>query len=248
MLRETPCWQQDDPDRIVVWRPASPPRAIEGPLTLECFDGNTLVLELAPEQIACREDRGCLQQVLLGALHRFEIGKSREQTPPSSRIIFLRSDAPLVLRWTGAAGLILNPAADGTRGSAGSRSGDTAQGLRLPLRGICRLHLADPMLFYRSALQGLNRPSEENLLGVLDALVRTHLASHLEPLAGGGVLDRLHAQTLLADLGPDDLGEDLEALGLACLHLAAYLPLDIEEPVPAHATVPSLAGSYDDLL
>lgn len=241
-------WQQEDPDRIVVWRPVSPPLAVEGPLELACFEGSILFLELASEQLALRTDDGRLQQVFLGDVHRLEIGNGARDVPCSSSVVFLRPDVPLDLRWNSDSCLVLNP--DRRAGSGADQPfADTAgQGLRLPLRGACRLCLSDPMLFYETFLQGLAHPAQEHLLGVLDTLVRAQLATHLNPLLCGGDVDRLHAQILLSNLTPADLDEDLAEFGLGCLHLAACLPRVIDEQI---ATVPAgtqVPGSYDDLI
>ncbi len=258
MRRVPSSWQQDDPAHVFVWHPASPPRAIDGPLPLACFEGRRLVLELAPDQLACREQDGQLAQVFLDGVHQLEIGRGPGQVCPSSRLVFLRPDVALDLRWRHDDELVLvadDPAAS-PRGGRDLRAFAADQharsphcALHLPLRGTCRLHLADPLLFYRCCLLGLRDPAPQHLLGILDAFVRTQLAAHLRPLLRGGNLDRLHAQTMLADLGGDDLGDDLAEVGLGCLHLAAYLPLGDEEPTtvcePAGAV---LSGSYEDLL
>lgn len=249
MRTESPLWQQDDPDRLIVWQPASPPRAVEGPLALTCFAGRRLVLELAPAQIVCRESGGRLRQVYFDGVHRLEIGEGEHQIAPDNRLTFLRPDAPLDLRWRQNDSLVLAVAAAGRpQPQPGDPSGASPSGLRLPLRGLCRLHLAEPLLFYRSLLEGLDRAASGDLLAVLDALVRTHLTEHLRPLLRGKDLDRLHAQALLADLGPNDLAEDLAEVGLGCLQLAAFLPLDSEERRAETATCPVGPGTYDDLL
>jgi hypothetical protein len=239
-------WQQEDPDRQTEWRPASPPRAVEGPLELTCFAGRCLVLELAPGQVVCRELDGRLQQVLLDGVHRLDVGEGRNRVSLASRLYFLRPDVGLDLRWRPGDSLVIDAAEPGREAVAAT---DRA-GLRLPLRGVCRLHLADPMLFYRSVLQGLREPDPAALLGVLDALVREHLAGHLLPLVHRGRLDLLHAHTLLADLGPAELSDDLAEIGLGCLDLAVYTPLagaDAGQASEAAEAEP-LVASYDDLL
>jgi hypothetical protein len=189
-----------------------------------------------------------MEQVLLDGVHRLDVGEGGDRIPRASRLYFLRPDAPLDLRWRPGDSLVLDPAEpDRDAAAATGRAG-----LRLPLRGVCRLHLADPMLFYRSVLQGLREPDPADLLGVLDALVREHLAGHLLPLVHRGRLDLLHAHTLLADLGPAALSDDLAEVGLGCLHLAVYTPAEGVDAGQvsgaAEDEAEPLVASYDDLL
>jgi hypothetical protein len=227
-------WHDEDPQRLVTWTAVTPPRAVEGPLELVSFRGQVLILELGPDQLACREQDGRLAQVFLDGLHRLEIGESAGQTPPHSRLYFLRLDVPLSWRWQAGCELTVDTG--------------TPEGDRLPLRGACSLHLRDPLRFYTEVLPGLESLDPRDLLAVLDTLVRSKLAAHLEPLAERGRIDRMRAQVQLADLGVEDLDDDLADLGLGCLHLAACIPLEQDEPA-VEALVPSaLSGSYDDVL
>lgn len=248
-MRDVPSIRSsEDPGRIVTWQPAAPPRTVEGPLALDCFEDRCLVLELACGQLACREDDGRLQQVFLDGIHRLEIGRAAGQTAPTGRLTFLRPDVPIDLRWRRDDHLVLDASGAADRVGRAPATGAPDHGLSLPLRGACRLVLADPVLFFGSVLQGLQGPCGDSLHSVLDALVRAQLAEHLHPLLRGRDLNRVHAQTLLGGLEPADLGDDLAEIGLDCLHLTAYLPLEQDrqpDPQPVAAAPP---GSYDDLL
>jgi len=235
-------WQLDDSSRVVTWTAARPPRAVEGPLDLACFADRVLILELEPAQVACRETGGCLRQVILDGAHRLDIGTAGGQIPPQGRLYFLRPDVPIGWRWHKDAHLVI--ATD----PAGVSDGDAAAGVRLALRGLCSLHIADPVRFYTEILRGLADVQPEHLAGVLDALVRSQLATHLQPLIRRGDLDQLRAQVLLTNLTAADLSDDLGELGLGCLHLAACTAhIHAPSAAPAPPMTP-VCGSYDDVL
>jgi len=227
-------WQLRDPDQVTAWRPADPARAIEGPLDLAFFTDQTLVLELADEQVACREEGGCLRQVFLGGTHQLEVGTRPGQVAPDCRLVFLRSDVPLSWRWREGSELVID--------TGGGRS------VRLPLRGVCSLRISDPARFYASVLQGLEHLDADRLLQVLETTVRSQLESRLQPLATGPWVDPLRAQVLLGDLGAGDLAEELADLGLECLYLAVFTPAIQDEPVGAPVAETTPVGSYDDVL
>jgi hypothetical protein len=234
MRDEQTTWQHDDPRRLVTWTPAQPPRAVEGPFDLACFEGQVLVLELGPDMLACRELGGALQQVFLDGLHKLEIGDGAGLIPPASRLYMLRPSLPISWRWRQGDELVIDTG--------------TARGERLPLRGTCSLFLDDPMRFYREVLAGLDQLEASDLVAVLDALVRSQIAAHLLPLGQAGRFDRMRAQIQLGELDAEHLSEDLTDLGLGCRHLAAFTPQELPEPAPPELVGGPLAGSYDDVL
>ena len=234
MRQRNPKWQEQEPGGVVTWRPVEPPRPVEGPLALDLFDNSTLVLELAPDQLAFREQDGRLQQVFFDGMHQLRVGNGADMAPPSSRLFFLRADVPMTWRWRGETSL---------RVDTGHRAG-----VLVPLRGACSLLIADPVEFHRHILQGLESLDSDHLVRVLDTLVRTQIESRLAPLAERGALDPVRVQILLDDLVAADLNEDLYDLGVRCVHLAAYAPTVEDEPVAELPALSTPSGSYDDVL
>ncbi|HOX24614.1 MAG TPA: hypothetical protein PLL30_02495 [Candidatus Krumholzibacteria bacterium] len=227
-------WQTREPDSVVVWRPASPPRLVEGPLALDFFADRTLVLELAESQVACREVGGRLQQIYLGGRHELSVGHGPGKVDPASLVYFVRTDVEVSWRWRERTVLEV---------ATGGRSPAS-----LPIRGACRLRIADPACFHAAVLQGLPAVDTTTLTRVLDTMVRNQLEVRLEPLGDRRGVDPLRAQVLLADLQAADLAEELAEIGLECVRLAVYTPAAQDEvPEPAPAAGPGI-GSFDDVI
>ncbi len=234
MSRREPHWQQREADDFVTWHPAEPARAVEGPLALDFFVDQTLVLELAPHQLAFREQDGQLKQVYFGGLHELAVGAGGGMVSPESRLFFLRGDVPLSWRWRAPSTLRVDTGHE--------------PGILISLRGACSVIIDDPAGFHRAVLQGLENLEPDALIGVLDTLVRSQIAARLESLVEIQSLDAMRVQILLNDLAATDLDDDLVELGLRCVHLAAGTPTVQEEPAapPVAHEVP--VGSYDDVL
>jgi len=234
MHRNGPPWQEQESDSVVTWRPVEPAQSVEGPLALEFFDNSTLVLELAPDQLAFREEDGRLQQVYFDGFHQLHVGDGADRVSPASHLFFLRTDVPMSWRWRGETSLRV----------------DTGRqpGFLIPLRGVCSLLIEDPAGFHRHILQGLETLESDHLIRVLDTLVRTQIENRLEPLVERGVVDPMRVQILLNDLAATDLNEDLHDLGLRCIHLAACTPAVVDEPVAELPVYSAPSGSYDDVL
>jgi hypothetical protein len=226
-------WQQREPEDHVTWHPQEPARAVEGPLALELFENQTLVLELAPHQLAFREDAGQLAQVYFDGLHELAIGRGPGQVPPQSRLFFLRGDVPVTWRWREETSL---------RVDAGHEPG-----ILVPLRGICSVIIDDPATFHRAVLQGLENVEPTVLDGVLDTLVRSQIESRIEALVENQTLDPMRVQILLNDLAANDLDDDLVDLGLRCIHLAAGTPAARGETAAELEVYTETVGSYDDV-
>jgi len=216
-------WQTQEPDDVVIWQPAVGAPAVEGPLDLLLFADRLLVLELADDQLAFREEGRQLRQVYMDRMHQFRVGDGPGEVAPASRLFFLRTDVALSWRWHAPSSL-------------------SVDGLHLPLRGVCSLRIADPAAFYSDILQGLESLAPETLTETLDTLVRHRLESHLQDL------NTVQAQILLSELGAADLDDDLAELGLTCEYLAAFTPTAIDQTVPASEPQLVPAGSYDDIL
>ncbi len=233
MQRRDTLWQQREPDDCVTWHPMEPARAVEGPLALDFFVDQTLVLELAPHQLAFREEAGQLKQVYFDGLHELAVGDGNGQISPESRLFFLRGDVPLTWRWSEETSLRV----------------DTGRGTSnlIPLRGACSVVIDDPAGFHRKVLQGLESLEPEVLVGVLDTLVRTQIEARIEALVENQSVDTMRVQILLNDLAAADLDDDLLEIGLRCIHLAAGTPAAREEAVAPQATYAAPVGSYDDV-
>jgi hypothetical protein len=232
MIDRSTTWQEHDPEHVVTWTPATPPRAVEGPLALDLFAGRLLVLQLAPGQVAVHEVDRRPRRVLLDGCHHLEIGHGPDAVTPEGSVVFLRPDVPLAWRWT--VGCELHVDAGG---------GDF---IDLPLRGACALSLADPCRFHERVLAGLGELQLATLTDVLDTLVRSRLEARLHDLVDRGRLDVLQASVRLEALTAEDLADDLAPQGLSCERLQVAIPAPREESVTVEATAP--IGSYDDVL
>lgn len=233
MPRRDPHWQQRPFEDFVTWHPVEPPRAVEGPLSLEFFRDQTLVLELAPHQLAFREADGRLQQVYFDGLHELAVGHGPGQVEPDSRLFFLRGDVPLTWRWRDGTSLRVN--------------GGHEPGILVPLRGACSVVIDDPAGFHGAVLDGLESLDDATLIRTLDTLVRTQLETRLEPLVENRSLDPVRVQIMLDGLRTEDLDEDLLELGLRCVHVAAGTLVRHEEPLVAPENAELPIGSYDDV-
>lgn len=232
MINASNTWQEHDPERVVVWTPVAPPQAVEGPLALDLFADQLLVLQLAPGQVAVHEVDGRRRRVLLDGCHQLAIGRGPDALSPEGSLVFLRPDTPLAWRWT--AGCDLHVDAGG---------GHT---LHLPLRGACALAVADTCCFHERVLAGLGELQPETLTSVLDTLVRSRLEARLHDLVDRGSLDLLQATVRLEALAAEDLVDDLAPQGLTCERLQVAIPALREELATVEAPAP--VGYYDDVL
>jgi hypothetical protein len=233
MGRQHQHWQQREPEQYLTWHPVEPPQAVEGPLALEFFRDRTLVLELAPHQLAFREQDGQLKQVYFDGLHELSVGLGPGMVDPASRLFFLRGDVPIVMRWREGCTL---------RVDAGQEPG-----ILVPLRGVCSVIIDDPATFHRTVLEGLEELDPGRLVEAVDTLVRSQLESRLASLVENGSLDPMRVEILLNDLAAWELDEDLLELGLRCFHLAAGTPAVRREPASELPTENQPVGSYDDV-
>ena len=232
MIDKSTTWQEHDPEHVVTWTPATPPRPVEGPLTLDLFADRLLVLQLAPGQVAVHEVDGRPRRVLLDGCHHLDVGRGPDAVAPEGSLVFLRPDVPLAWRWTAGCELYVD-----------TGGGDT---IALPLRGACALTLADACRFHERVLAGLGELQLATLTNVLDTLVRSRLEARLHDLVDRGRLDVIQASVRLEALAAEDLADDLAPQGLACARLQVAIPAPREESVTVEATVP--VGSYDDVL
>lgn len=229
MTSERDVWQERSASEVTVWTPAAPRRAVEGPLALSLFAGQTLVLDLAPGQLACRECDGRVAQVWLDGQPQVAVP---DRPGPDERLWFVRDDAPLTWRWHADDALVVALGRGGT--------------VRLPVRGAVALVVRDAMTLLESVLAGLPDLDPDVLTDVVRTHVQASLESRLQTVVDGGRLDPVRAQVLLEGLTCSDLDDDLADLGLAALHVAVTLPTGAgvardhgPDPIPV---------SYDDVL
>ncbi|MBD3220802.1 hypothetical protein GF314_06130 [bacterium] len=233
MRHGEPIWQDIDPDLVVTWTPAEPPRTIEGPLALDLFTDRMLALELADGQVALLTSGGEVRRVLLDGLHQLRVGTGPQDVSPDARLVFVRPDVPVRWRWSHASRLHVPV--------PGGRTVD------VPLQGSCAVAVSDPIRLHDAVLASLDDLPADRLRGVLDTLVRSHLEQRLAGLADHHHLDPVRAEVHLEALRPDDLDDELAELGLTCRELtAAVAPASGERDVAEGD--PSPIVSYDDLL
>ncbi len=222
-------WQERGADQVTIWSPADPRRPVEGPLPLSLFAGRTLVLDLAPGQLACREQEGRVAQVWLD-------GQPEVSLPahpgPDERLWFVRDDTPLTWRWREGDALVV--------------ALGRGRSLRLPVRGAVALVVRDAMALLQTVLLGLSHLDPQVLTDVLRTHVQATLESRLVTVVDGGRIDPVRAQILLESLTCSDLDDDLADLGLAALHVGITVPTAASvarrhdpDPIPV---------SYDDVL
>lgn len=216
-------WQELPADEAVIWTPASPPQAVEGPLALDLFRDRMLALELAPDQVALHVVDGRIRRAYLDGHHQLPIDPATE-----GWLVFLRPDVPIAWRWQDDAVLHAD------------------QQTRLPLRGACAVHVCDPIRFHDAVLAGLDNLPLSRLAAVLDTLVRGQLEARLQGVCGREGLAPLRAKVILEGLEPAALDDDLDALGLSCGYLAVAVPVASENDAPT----PDQArpACYDDVL
>ncbi len=230
--RET--WQDLDADKLVEWSPSPEGYLAEGPLDLTIFEGKTMAVVLAADQLAFVQSGGKLHRVYMEGAHRLRVGSGSGETPADSTLVFVRCDVPLTLRWRHQSSLVVDTG--------------HADGCRLPLRGQCTLAITDPSMFHERVLQGLNSLDPVHLGSALDTMVRAQLESRMQTLVERRSLDPVRAQVLLAGLGAADLAEDLAEIGLGCVQLAVFTPAPEPGDRPMNEAAPEpTVMSYDDV-
>lgn len=233
MRHSTGPWQERNADAVVVWTPLEPPQAIEGPLPLDLFADQLLVLELADGQLAIHEIDGKVVRVYLDGVHELDVGPGQNQIAPLGQLTFVRTGALLNWRWQNSSLLRID------------LGGGNAT--EIPIRGACALAVADPYTLHSNVLSGLSGVPLDRLTGVLDTLVRSRLEQRLRDLVERQVLDRTRAGVLLERLSASDLDDDLAPLGLRCEHLGVIsLATDLEEAPKADSGEP--VACYDDIV
>ncbi len=182
------------------WRVAPEQGVVQGPLDLALFAGERLQLTLQEGQCALLERAGALVGVLGAGVHEVAGGGS-------CRAYFVHLDRPVSWQWQEGSVLWVGP-------RAARRA--------VPIIGACAVLVANATSFYRACLHGARPLEDGHLPRLLDAVVRDRLESRMERVAAAGAADPATIQTLLANVAPRDLTEDLDEYGLACTHLAVY--------------------------
>ena len=233
MRHSTGPWQERNAENVVVWTPLDPPQANEGPLALDLFAGQMLVLELADGQLAIHEIDGKVARVYLDGVHELDVGPGQHQIAPLGQLTFVRTGALLNWRWQTSSLL-----------RVGLGGGYATE---VPIRGACALAVADPFTLHSNVLSGLAGVPLDHLTAVLDTLVRSRLEQRLRDLVERQTLDQTRAGVLLESLSASDLDDDLAPLGLRCEHLAVIsLATDLEEAPTADSAEP--VACYDDIV
>ena len=235
MFRRDRLRQQWDTSDVATWQPARPARAVEGPLPVAMYAGQTLMIEPAEGQVTLVIRDGDVAQVLFDSAVPLDIPAASDAPGADDRLVFIRPDVPVSWQWQEQVSLSVD---------APGLSGET-----MPLRGQCAVAVTDPVTLYRRVLAGLDDWRPEKVHDVLDHLVRRELADRLRGLDLGYGVDLMRARILLDELTADDLDQDLAPVGLRCLHLAACSPPPEGVAAPhggVAETVPVV--SYDDVL
>ncbi len=213
----------------ITWSIETGDGPLQGPLALEFLRGRRLELVLAPGQQALLLDADRLRAVYGPGRHELDIGDGPHGLDPRWRLLFLAFGDGLRLDWTAGAELYCGP------------RGETA------VSGLCEVTIASPEAFHGTFLAGVARPETSFVLTLIDRLVRSVVASALDPAVADAAAPTAPAERL-AGLRPADLATDLAPCGLACrqVALAPAGPRDLprrEAPATAAAPVPGSGQS-----
>lgn len=188
---------------------------VQGPWRLDELRGQRLNLALEPGQMGLLVQDGTLQAVFLDGAHSLEIGLGSGQISPDSHVLMLNPQKPIGLRWRKEAPIPIGASTN------------------LGIIGHCQLNITRPARFYLNFLAELDTIDIEAVIAHMDQTVRTTLADILGGHCQYGDLQDAELQSRLTRLQPADLTEELEVVGLECLHLATYTSVP---PVESHST------------
>jgi hypothetical protein len=179
--------------------------SVQGPLELESFNNQSMMLSLETGQTALLIQDNKLRAIFLDGVHNIQVGHGFNQIPSSASLVFISTAATLQLRWKKDSSV------------QWSTSGESG------LTGHCNLSISNPVAFYESYLHNNTSIAEDHALAEIDATVRTALAEMVgtSPL-GGGPTTAAELQSRLACVSAQTLSEDLAAQGLTCLQLNLY--------------------------
>ena len=189
----------------IVWSVDSRQGTLQGPLDFHFLRGKRILLQLDREQIGLLTRAGQLKAVFLTGSHPLNIGCQAGQIHPESTLLFLATDRPLELHWQGDSQLWTGQ--------------EPESSLQLPLWGHCFCHIDGPERFFGAFLRHATELGESITTGVIDALVRSALASILTTKVGSSPPTWETWASFLTSLQPADLNPNLAEFGLICREL-----------------------------
>jgi hypothetical protein len=222
-------WETASPDDSIVWSLTKETGVVQGPLDLSFVVGRTLHLVLEEGQVALFLHEENLQAVYLAGRHDLVVGDGEGQLAADGSLLFLDTARPWTLRWR--------------RGTTLNLRGSDDSSHMLEIIGAATCRIADPIPFYTSFVAGSSHGDEQELEGVIDALLRARLEDHLSTLGDACPGDLAQLQSRLTHLQGEDLDEELEPFGLACEQLALYTACP-----PSEDGLPSAAGQFGTTL
>lgn len=166
-----PSWETlDEPEAPLVWS-CEGDGIVQGTLELDAFARRTLVLQIAPGQVALLARHGDLRAVLLEGQHALAVGEREEDLGSDARLVFLATDRSWRVSWGDG------PDAAYT-GGAPPRS-----------RGMAALRITNPALFYASFLRHAEEVGEPFLRRLVGALCESRLTDGAVADGEAGALD-----------------------------------------------------------
>ena len=149
--RRADCEEMEAGAGPLAWSGGPDDGVIEGPLDLASFAGRSLQLRLETGHLALLTLDGELRAALLDGGHLLRIGEEAGDVPPGARLLFLDTERPLAVRWSGAA-----------------------------LTGEADLRVADPALFFNAFLRHAEEVGEPFIRRVAATLLQDRLARWLD--------------------------------------------------------------------
>ncbi len=178
---------------------------VQGPLDLNSFQGQSMMLSLDTGQIALLTQDNNLCALYLDGIHNLKVGHGFNQISPNATLVFINTAASLQLRWKKNNPIQWNDRSENS------------------LIGHCDLAISDPIMFFEGYLQRADSIAEERALTEIDVTVRSILADMIGtgPL-GGGPTTAAELESRLTCLSSQTLTEELADQGLSCHQLALY--------------------------
>lgn len=177
--------------------------AVQGPLDLASFAGATLLLTLEPGQTALLVRDGQPQRAWLEGSHLLAVGDAPGELSTAGSLFMIATGTTIPCRWGECPAL-------GLPGGARAHGG-------------AAFRIVAPSRFYHAFLRSAETAGAGFLRRLLGALLQARLA---ERLATTDPANADEARRTLAALGPDDVAEGWDELGVACVAFAC-------DPLPA---------------
>jgi hypothetical protein len=186
------------------WKMEAEGGLVQGPVEMEPFLGQHMLLNLDLGQYGLLVRDGALKALYLDGCHNLEIGRRSDQIQTNSSLIFLSTEESLDFQWK-------------ANTADGFVTGDG-----IPVIGRCTVKIEKPARFYHRVLRPMNDWSPDHLKEHLKPLVHKAFHDLLTEACETGCDHPGGLQSLLMGLGAHQLDDFLSEHGLYCVSLAAY--------------------------